>query len=276
MNDLNDSLDHLFAGDTGPSRQSDRPAAREYIAKVTAPEYVQTCHKCRGLGQTRWGACFACRGAGRKTFKTSPEARAKASVQRADRKAAGATEALAAFEAAHPTAWAWIKVNAQKFDFATKMVEAIVRYGDLTEGRLAAVERCAARDTARAAERAQRTETAPQADTAGIDRLKAAFDQAVAYSVEKGLRLSPKITIGGMTISPAKADSKNPGALYVKASRTREYLGKVQNGRFFKVAACDAEQEKQVLEFITDPAEAAKVYGQTTGTCCVCNATLRS
>ena len=111
---------------------------------------------------------------------------------------------------------------------------------------------------------------------AGIDRLKAAFDQAVAYSAEKGLKLSPRITVDGMIISQAKATSTNPGALYVKMSSTREYLGKIQNGRFFAARTCNKEQEAKVVAFIANPAEAAKVYGQTTGTCCVCNATLRS
>ena len=35
-------------------------------------------------------------------------------------------------------------------------------------------------------------------------------------------------------------------------------------------------RKAQVLKFVADPAEAAKVYGQETGICCVCNATLKS
>ena len=124
-------------------------------------------------------------------------------------------------------------------------------------------------------EAAQPVAASKQVDTAGIDRLKAAFDTAVEYSSEKGLKLSPRITVGGITISPAKANSTNPGALYVKV-RGGEYLGKIAGGRFFSSRACSQEQEVKVLEFIANPAEAAKVYGQTTGTCCVCNATLRS
>jgi hypothetical protein len=272
--DFSDSLDNLFEGDTGPAREIERPAAREYVARTTAPGYVQKCWKCSGTGQTRWGACFACRGAGGKTFKTSPEARAKATQQRADRKARSAAESLAAFEAEHPVVWAWIKANAQKFDFATKMVETIVNFGSLTPGQLAACQRCADRDVQKAAERTQRVQQAPQVASEGIDRLKAAFDRAVAYSAEKGLKLSPRITVAGTTISPAKAHSANPGALYVKAGQT--YLGKISGGQFFASRDCSAEQQAKVLAFVADPAEAAKVYGQTTGTCCVCNATLRS
>jgi len=124
-------------------------------------------------------------------------------------------------------------------------------------------------------EAAQPVAAAKQVDTAGIDRLKAAFDTAVEYSSEKGLKLSPRITVGGITISPAKANSTYPGALYVKV-RGGEYLGKIAGGRFFASRECSQEQQAKVLEFVADPAEAAKVYGQTTGTCCICNATLRS
>ena len=143
------------------------------------------------------------------------------------------------------------------------------------EGQRAAVERCIAREVAKATARAERNEQAPQADTAGIDRLKAAFDTAARYIAEKGLvRKNPKITIGGLTISPAKENSKNPGALYVKESGA--YLGKIAGGRFFASRECSQEQQTQVLKFVADPAEAAKVYGQDTGTCCICNAELKS
>jgi hypothetical protein len=275
--DFNDSLDNIFAGDTGPVRTApvvDRSAAVEYAKAQAAAGYVQTCHKCRGSGQTRWGACFACKGAGRKTFKTSPEARAANRERAADRKVAAAATAWDDFAAAQPVAAAWIVAKAPTFDFAAKLQEAVARFGSLTEGQLAAVQRCVDRDVTRAQERTQRHQNAPEVASAGIESLKASFDQAIAYTAAKGLKLSPRITVAGITISPAKATSANPGALYVKADGT--YLGKVAQGRFFASRECTGEQEARVLEFVANPAEAAKVYGQTTGTCCICNATLRS
>lgn len=77
-----------------------------------------------------------------------------------------------------------------------------------------------------------------------------------------------------MTISPAKATSANAGALYVKAGST--YLGKITGGKFFASRDCQPEEQAKVLSFVADPAAAAKAYGQETGVCCVCNATLRS
>lgn len=75
-------------------------------------------------------------------------------------------------------------------------------------------------------------------------------------------------------MSTDKASSANAGALYVKQGS--EYLGKIMAGKFMAVAACSSSQRDQVLSFISNPAEAAKVYGQETGICCVCNATLKS
>jgi len=240
-----------------------------------APKHWEPCSRCRGTGQTRWGVCFKCKGARGQEFKTSAAERAQNRQQaqvRAERKQ---QDAWTAFAAANQAIAEWIIANRAKFDFAAKMNEAVVRYGDLTTGQREAVERCIAREVAKATERTQRAQAAPLADTAGIDRLKASFDKAKAYAAEKGLSLrTPKITIGGVTISPAAAAGKNPGALYVKAGS--QYLGKIQNGRLFAARECTSEQEQQVLAFIADPAGAAKVYGQTTGVCCVCNATLKS
>ena len=184
-------------------------------------------------------------------------------------KKAEATAAdIAAFQQREPEVFAWLNAETQKarpFEFAISMIEAIAKYGDLTEKQLAACKRMAA---------PKPVAIGAVVDTGGIDRLKASFDAAIAYSAAKGLKLSPRITIDGMTISPAKANSANPGALYVKAGQT--YLGKIASGRFFAARECTSADETKVLAFVQDPKEAAKVYGQTTGTCCICNATLRS
>ena len=278
-NELNDSLDNLFNGDTGSVRIVPVVAAPEY--KTADQRFAEGCTKCRGTGRfisysgRALGPCFACKGAGKFEYKTSPAVRAAKREQAADRKVRRSHDTWQSFAADNQKIAEWIIANRASFEFAAKLNEAVIRYGDLTEGQRAAVERCIAREVAKATARAERVQQAPQADTAGIDRLKAAFDTAVAYSAEKGLKLSPRITVGGITISPAKATSANPGALYVKV-RGGEYLGKIAGGRFFASRECSQEQQAKVLEFVADPAEAAKVYGQTTGTCCICNATLRS
>lgn len=270
INELNDSLDDLIGRPSGDVRVAPVRAPADYQPRA----FDEVCSKCRGTGNYRnFGRCFACKGVGKFTFKTSAETRAKAKDQRDNRKANVVTEALSAFETEQPQVWAWIKANAGKFDFASKMVEAIARFGNLTDNQLAACVRCMDREAARTAERAERAQQAPTVDTAGVDRLKLAFDTAITYSRSKGRGLKmPRITIGGTVISPAGANSKNPGALYVKAQG--EYLGKIVDGRFFAVSSCTADQQARVLAFIADPKAAAEAYGIETGTCCICNATL--
>lgn len=271
-NQLNDSLEDLIGGD-----RRETPIAPPVAYAAVQATYFEKCGKCRGTGQTPWGVCFRCKGQKGKTFKTSPEARANARVQEVARKAIKAEQAWTDFAAQQPDAAAWIEAKRASFDFASKMYDAVLRFGDLTEGQLTACQRCVDRDAAKAAERIERIQNAPQVDTAGIDRLKVAFDKARAYAAAKapGLALrNPKITIGGVTISPAKAESKNPGALYVKDGGV--YVGKIVNGRFYAANANGDDVALKVQAFIADPAQTAKVYGQETGVCCVCNAVLKS
>lgn len=279
MNHLNDSIDDLVFGETGEVRTApvlQRPAAQAYT-KTAVEMFREDCLKCRGTGQTRWGICFRCQGKGGKTFKTSPEARAKNRQQADARKARVELEGIEAFKATNQAAYEWLVATAPRWDLAASLLAGLHRYGSLTEKQMAIVTKGIERDAAKAAERAARVTDAPAVDTAGIDRLKLAFDKARAYAAAKapGLAIrNPKITIGGMTISPAKAESANAGALYVKGGG--EYLGKIMNGKFMAVRACSDAQRDQVLAFVADPAKAAKVYGQETGVCCVCNATLKS
>lgn len=272
-NDLNDSLDDLIGGDRTT------PVAPPAAYAAVQASYFEKCGKCRGTGQTPWGVCFRCKGQKGKTFKTAPEARAKARVQEAAIQVNKTEQAWADFAAQNADVATWIEAKRGSFDFAAKMREAVLRYGGLTNGQHAACVRLADKDAAHTAERAQRLAIAPQVASEGVDRLKVAFDKARAYAAAKATGLTirnPKITIGGMTISPAGAQSKNPGALYVK-ERGGEYLGKIIDGRFFGVAViAGSDVEAKVLQFVADPAAAAKVYGQETGVCCVCNATLKS
>lgn len=250
--------------------------------------HVEKCPKCRGTGRfVAWsgrvlGPCHACKGAGSKTFKNSPEARAAGRAKVAARKERNADENWAAFAKQEPEVAAWIQAEASRFAFASSMLDAVRKYEQLTDNQLAAVWRCIEKNKTRVAEQAARkaeaearAAAAPEVDTAGISRLKEAFDTAATRARTKGLTMrSPKITIAGLVISPAKAESKNPGALYVKLDGA--YMGKIIDNRFLGVRECTPEIEARVLAFIADPKAAAEAYGQTTGTCCICNATLKS
>lgn len=260
-----DEIDALLASPMGEVRQP--------VAAYQPKDFSERCTACKGSGQFRSysgrlvGSCFKCKGAGNKTFKTSPEARTAAKARTVNKLAAN----IEAFKTANPDVFAWLQTNTN-FEFAVSLNAKLHTYGDLTDGQLTAAKKCVA--TA-AAKKAATIEAAPVADKAGIDRLKLAFDTAIAKASEKGLAMrTPKLTIGGIVISPAKATSANAGALYAKAGAT--YLGKIANGRFFASRECSETDEAKVLAFVADPKQAAEAYGQTTGTCCICNATLTS
>lgn len=161
-----------------------------------------------------------------------------------------------AFAAANPAVFAWLETNTG-FEFAVSLRAALEKYGSLTDGQLAAAQKCVASLAAAKEKNAARAVAAPAIDTAGVDRLKAAFDKATAYAREHGLTMkAPKITIGGMVISPAKATGKNPGAIYVKAGTT--YLGKIDGGKFFAARECNEESEAKVMAFVAPPKPTAK------------------
>jgi hypothetical protein len=273
--DLNDSLADLIGNVDVQKAANPVEPPKQY-----RPIWKESCRKCGGSGQYRapsmhGSRCFACKGMGKLVFKTSPEHRAKAKAStaaRAQEAAHEAAQAAAAWLAANPAIAAWFIKNGEN-DFARSLFAGLNRYGALTDGQKAAVERSIARDAERATEAAQRVENAPKADTAGVDRLTAAFDKAKAYASERGRGIRGlRLTIGGMVISPAGVNSKNPGALYVKNGET--YLGKIQTGKFFGSRECTEAAEKRLLAFVADPKAAAKAYGQETGICCVCNAQL--
>lgn len=281
---FNDGLDAPAAA--GPAMPS--------VAKAQAGEgFVEACPKCRGTGRfisysgRTLGDCFACKGAGKRTFASSSDDRAKsrnrAAAKRIEREQQIEIDGKA-WLAAHPAEAKWLADTAKRnverdgsFTFPQELLTKLWQYGSLTDGQLAAVQRLMAKDADRAAARAA---AAPVVEAAGVDRLKAAFDTAAAYTAAKARGLtvkSPKITLGGVTIKPAKATSANPGALYAYDA-DGEYLGKIKDGRFLAIGACTEADKAAVVAFVSnpDPAQAAKVYGQETGVCCICNATLRS
>ena len=272
--DFGDSLDDMISGAAAAIR-SGKPLAVTPPASYKPAAHVETCPACRGTGKFRSytgrlvGECFKCKGKGSRTFKASAEQRGRNRANAQARKAAKAEEAIEAFKAAHPAIWSWMDGNT--FEFAVAMREAVAKWGDLTEKQLAACYNCVAKLEAAKARRqearAASEKAASAVSAAGVDRLKEAFDRAAASRLR-----SPRITIGGVVISPAPAHGKNPGALYVKDGET--YLGKVAGGRFFASRECTPETETKVLAFVADPRAAAEAYGQETGTCCICNATL--
>jgi hypothetical protein len=275
-----DPLNDIFSG-KAPERVAPRSAPADFVP-VLERAFSEPCKKCGGSGRfTSWsgrtvGNCFTCKGTGKLVFKSAPEARAKARVARVERKVAAIATRWEDFKASEPVIAAWIDENGSN-SFAASLRDSVLKFGSLTENQKGAVLRGIAKREAAIEAAAARIANAKVVDAAGIDRLKASFEKAQAYAAAKAKGLTikrPKITIGNIVISPAGANSKNPGALYAKDGET--YLGKIVDGKFFASRECSPEQEANVLKFVADPAQAAKAYGVETGVCCVCNAELRS
>ncbi len=231
-------------------------------ARSRADQYVERCDKCHGTGQYgRLGQCFACKGTGQRTYRQSWDQRAKARAYAASAK----ERAAQTWRDTHVEEVAWMTSRAERFAFASGMLEAVAKYGSLTDGQLAAVRRCMARDSERdvqrAQERAQRAASAPAIDLSAIE---AAF----AKAREAGLR-RPSLRLAGFRFSPASAYGKNPGAIYVKDS-AGEYLGKVADGKLHRAYACTPEQAEQVVAVAADPEQAAIAYGKRYGQCACC------
>ena len=238
-----DDLDAVAPSTTRETLTNQR-AAQGFIAPA-APSYEERCVKCRGTGRFTsrsgrvLGECFACKGAGFNTFKTE-----------------------------HAAIWAWFTDNqkaANPFEFATSLHNAVLNYGHLTERQLDAARTCVAKREAKRAEW-QAARAIEQATAPKLDKLTAAFDRAIANKAKA------RLYFGSVTVSPAKANSANPGALYVKDGET--YLGKIVDGRFLTSRDCTDAVKATVLELLADPAKAAIKYGKELIRCCCCGAEL--
>lgn len=180
-------------------------------------------------------------------------------ARQAKRKRVGISN-LSQFQEDHPKHFSWMVVNKDKFSFATAMLEAVVKYGELTEGQMAAVERCMAREQVRA-----------EVPTAVVDmsKVREVFDRVKA----SGYKKTPTLRFTDFILSLAPDHGNNPGAIYVKG-RDGVYLGKVVGTTFHPVSACTPERTEALAKATFDPHAEAIRYGQATGECCCCGAEL--
>lgn len=275
---LNDDLSDLF----GAPRDLDAADAfaRDALApaKVTSERtYEEACRDCRGTGRfvgytgRVLGACFKCKGTGKRRYKTSSEQREKARVAAAAKRERADAEARAASDAwleANPNEAKWMRdAAARGFEFAASMWEALRKYGHFTPKQEAAVRNATARSIERqaqwAAERTARVENAPVVNIEAIER---AFASAQSNGIKR-----PRMVLDGLKFSLAPATGRNAGALYVVRKSDDQYLGKIMGGRFSRVRECSDEQEAEIVRIASNPHGEAVAYGKRTGVCCICS-----
>lgn len=247
------------------------PQAPEYVRiRAEVPVFEERCKKCDGSGQFRsyagrsLGQCFACKGSGKFTFKTPPEQRAAARAR-----AEAGKEAVRADHKAEID-WLVAKVAQPRLPegYANLLRDLLGKLNngqELTEGQLGVIRKGQARDAEYAAKRVERAQervqTAPAVDASKI--LEAVQKAKIQGHNEIFLRFQ------GMVICEAK---KHPGTLYVKSGKQYDetYYGKIVDGRFVASRDCSPEMAAQIIAIASDPANAAKVYGHTSGQCSCC------
>lgn len=236
-------------------------AAPVDMATATAPRYTSRCNKCNGRGRfvsyagRDCGPCFACKGAGQLSFKTSPEQRTKTREQAVARKETAQRAALEDFAVAHPTEYGWLNDKAARFDFAASLLDALRRFGSLTDNQLAAVQRCQARDAEKvAAATIEAAKVAPSADLTALHTV---------------MQRHAKFYAGALTISRRNADQ----LCWIKHEDADKVVGKIDNGKLtlWNRQGVDMGAVRDTLdEFNGAPLQTAMKYGKLAGRCCSC------
>jgi Family of unknown function (DUF6011) len=260
--------------DLGAAIEGPKGATRQPPASYQTPDYTEPCRKCGGSGRFRnLGPCFACKGRGSNTFKTSPEQRARNRSGAQARKA----NARAAWLAEHRTEVEWLQKTAADiaqrggtWRFPAEMLDTLARYGDLTDGKLEAVRKQMVRDAERTAQRATaKAEREANAVPVDVNIVAAAFAHAKSAARADGEGIKwLKLNLDTFTFLDMPAKGQWPAAILVKQGETK--IGKIVDGKFQRFFACDDPTEARVVAAAADPAAAAKAYGLRTGTCSCC------
>jgi hypothetical protein len=270
MDDLDDDVTDVFGAPLTPIQ---RETSERTAVAFTPTGFEEPCKGCKGRGRfisysgRDCGQCYKCKGKGKLTFKSSPEARAQGRQRVEAKKVAAAktvADQVAAWAEANPDAYAWLISRCATFDFARSLLDALIKYGHLTTGQMASVAKCLASDAARAEERAKVVAAAPTVEIAAIEE---AFTSALNHSIKR-----PKLRLDTFNLALASATGTNAGAIYVKQGD--DYLGKIKDGRFVRVRACDDATEARVIEACSDPKAAAIAYGKREGACSCCGRAL--
>jgi uncharacterized Zn finger protein (UPF0148 family) len=276
--DLNDDVFDIF-GITAPASVTKPIAVDTVLADAqiaNTRRFEETCPACNGSGVFRGytgrivGDCFKCDGKGVRFFKTSSDDRAKArDAAAAKREAAAATavEQANAWLEANPVEAAWMRQPVTgDFTFHADMLEALNKYGHLTERQEAAVRNAAAKSAARkaqwAAEKAARDAAAP---VLTMGKIRAGFDNATQYLKR------PKLRIADIQFSLAPATGVNAGCIYAVRVSDDTYLGKITpDDRFIRSRDCTTADSDVVARVAADPAAAASAHGHEYGYCSCC------
>lgn len=268
---LNDDLDDAFSTDARHNAPADMTLARAQQVKM----HEEKCKQCGGSGRfisyagRDCGACFKCKGKGKLYFRQSLEKREQQAKQREnarDRKAREIREQVQVWATENQADYSWMAAKRDSFEFAASMVDALTKYGSLTERQHATVTRLRIADDERNAKRAaEKVEREASAPVVTLAKIEEAFAAAIGNGIKR-----PKLRLDTFKFSLAPAHGRNAGAIYVVDADSDQYLGKIAEAKFFRVRECTTEQEARIVAAAADPHAAAIAYGRRTGNCCIC------
>jgi hypothetical protein len=251
--DFGDELDAQASG-----KAAMRQAAHIVNGGTRGGDGMVDCPKCRGSGDTRWGACFRCDGKGKVTVRSAAASKARVT----------AANNVAQWQADNADLIAWLHSVSEWNNFAKTLIGKIETFGTLREWDVEKAQTMRAKIAAsREAKAEQRKAAAPEVDVSAIVAL---FDRATDNDVKK-----PVFRAAELTLSKAPAHGRNPGAIYVNATVAGkavggEYLGKIEGGRFIARREAPAETIDQLRMLAVDPDAEAIRYASRFSACGVC------
>lgn len=233
---------------------------------VSKPRETFPCGQCAGTGKWSGGTnrhgnsnCLACKGKG--FFYASYKDRMKAKAKRVERKAKVLDDKRSDFMVAHKDLIDGLS-KMQWHSIASSLMAGFTKYGSLTEKQIALGTKIVQEQ----AERDAKRNATPKAKV-DLARVHEIFNSAKAAG-----KKHPKLNLDGLSLSLAGPNSKNAGAIYVKAGKSfdAEYYGKVMGGEFHKMRSAPDSVTEALIGLAKDPLATATAYGRSTGTCACC------
>lgn len=233
------------------------------------------CQSCGGTGVYRSprvnqekAHCFPCKGKG--YFYQSEGDRLKSRAAAAKRKRSKFEVAFEVFTNENP---GFVEILAELSgwnSFAADLKAQLDKKGALSAGQVSAALRLHAKAMATRAAKAAEKALAQSAASTAVDLspIHSMFEKARESGLQKMVYRAE-----GFKLTPAKADSRNPGAIYVNRNNG-EYLGKVVGDKFMASSEATQEDKETLLKIAENPSKVAKEYGIKTGKCCLCGRTL--
>lgn len=249
-----DDLDH------DPNLPVDRNAEIRKAAHIVNGGDAQfPCPECKGTGRFRFrngnsGPCFKCSGKGKVSKGVAAAAKGKAT------KEANAAQ----YRVDHALEIEYLRNASDRgFRLAGDLLDKLDTFGAFTDGQLNLVRKLMAEDAAKRDEYliAQAAKTASKSGEVDIAAIEALFARAVSNDLKRPMFRTEHLTI--------KA-SRHPDVLFVTATNSDTYLGKIKEGKFEARREATAETLDQLRAIATDPQAEAVKYGRLTSCCGIC------